>query len=41
MRTFSSLIGALHHAWDSVLLPLCTLNRIQFAAPWAPRRRGC
>jgi hypothetical protein len=38
MTTFASLM---RHAWDSVLLPLCKLNRIQFDAPWAARPDAC
>ena len=25
----------------TVSLAMCKLNRIQFEAPWNPRRRGC
>jgi hypothetical protein len=41
MRSHESIAGALHRIWDSVLLPLCKLNRIQFAAPWQTRRPPC
>lgn len=41
MTTLASLTGALHSAWEQILLPLCKLNRIQFEAPWNPRRRAC
>lgn len=38
MATLASLI---RHAWESVLLPLCKLNRIQFEAPWNARPDVC
>lgn len=41
MTTLASLTGALHRAWDQVLLPLCKLNRIQFEAPWNHRPGVC
>lgn len=41
MTTIASLTGALQRAWDQVLLPLCTLNRIQFEAPWRSRSVVC
>lgn len=41
MATIFSLTGTLQRAWDQILLPLCKLNRIQFEAPWSPRRDAC
>jgi len=31
----------LDRLWQAVILPLCTLNRIQFSAPWSPAPRRC
>ena len=31
----------LHRLWQAVILPLCTLNAIQFSAPWNPVRPRC
>jgi len=28
-------------AWQTLLLSLCVLNRIQYSAPWDARRRSC
>jgi len=33
--------GALRRLIDSLDLVFCKLNRIQFEAPWNPRRQGC
>ncbi|MEA3053458.1 MAG: hypothetical protein QOG72_2361 [Sphingomonadales bacterium] len=33
--------SALFRLADSILLALCKLNEIQFAAPWNPRRPTC
>jgi len=41
MTTLASLTATLQRAWDQILLPLCKLNRIQFDAPWSPRRGQC
>lgn len=38
MSTFNSM---LHRAWDSLFLPFCKPNRIQFSAPWNAARPGC
>jgi hypothetical protein len=27
--------------WQAALAAFCSLQRIQFAAPWRPRRGGC
>ena len=32
---------AISALWQAVLDGFCTLNRIQFAAPWRPRQSGC
>ena len=29
------------HIWQAVLAAFCSLHRIQFAAPWRPRRTRC
>lgn len=38
MSTFNS---TLNRAWNSVFLPFCKLNRIQFSAPWQTSRPTC
>lgn len=37
----ASASGAIARLWDMILLSLCTLNRIQFEAPWRPTERRC
>jgi hypothetical protein len=39
--TIRSLITAFRNVRQTILLGLCKLNEIQFAAPWAPRRNRC
>lgn len=39
--THTNFGQSLRAAWRSLLQSLCVLNRIQFSAPWEPRRRGC
>ena len=31
----------LHRVWQAIILPLRTLNEIQFSAPWQPARPRC
>jgi hypothetical protein len=39
--TIRQLISAYRDLKQTILLGLCKLNEIQFAAPWAPRRSRC
>jgi len=41
MTSNSAFAQSLRRAWQSLMLSLCVLNRIQFSAPWDARRRGC
>jgi hypothetical protein len=31
----------IHQLWRAIVVPLCTLNAIQFSAPWNPTRPHC
>ena len=31
----------LHRLWQATILPLCTLNAIQFSAPWNAAHGRC
>ena len=37
----TGLSNTLWRAWRQYFVPLCTLNRIQFSAPWVSHRRPC
>lgn len=39
--TNSNFAQSLRAAWQSLMLSLCVLNRIQFNAPWETRRSTC
>ncbi len=34
-------LSPLARFWRELSFSLCVLNRIQFSAPWNPRRTGC
>jgi hypothetical protein len=35
------MLKAIRSVLHEAAVALCTLNRIQFSAPWNPQRRGC
>jgi len=39
--TIRTLVNAFRDLRQTILLGLCKMNEIQFAAPWAPRRSRC